>query len=317
MTTLSIRAAMAALLAVSGVVSFPLLAAQEAPRPGYQEELKPSPAGSPGFTPPEEKDIPQNEFGDMVRLGRDIFMNTPQHASQFSGNGLSCVNCHLDQGRLHDSAPLWAAYVAYPAYRKKNQRVNTYEERLQGCFRYSMNGTLPPPGSKELTALVTYSYWMASGAPTGAKLAGRGYPKLPAPARKPDFMRGAKVYAANCAVCHGAGGEGQKVGDRYVFPPLWGNDSFNWGAGMHRINTAASFIKANMPLGKGGSLTDQESWDVAAFVDGHERPQDPRFVGSLAETKKTYHDENCSYGEVVDGQLLGEKSVPSGGRTRP
>lgn len=268
------------------------------------------------FTPPDEKDIPNNEYGDTIRLGRDIFTNTPKYASEYSGNGISCVNCHLDRGRLAGSSPMWAAYVSYPAYRKKTKSVSTYEERIQGCFNFSMNGKAPPSGSKELTALVTYSYWLATGAPTGKKMPGAGYPKISDPPQAPDIQRGANVYQANCAICHGNNGEGAKSGDRYIFPPLWGNDSFNWGAGMHRINTAASFIKANMPLGHGNTLTDQEAWDVAMFVNSHERPQDPRYFDNVAETQKQYHDENCNYGKEVHGQTLGAKSVPAGGKTR-
>jgi thiosulfate dehydrogenase len=45
---------------------------------------------------------------------------------------------------------------------------------------------------------------------------------------------------------------------------------------MHRRNTAAAFIKANMPLGQGNTLTDQQAWDVAAYIDGKPRPPDPR-----------------------------------------
>lgn len=273
-------------------------------------------APSPHFTPPDEKEIPNNAYGDMIRLGRDIFTNTPKYASQYSGNGLSCVNCHLDRGRLANSSPLWAAYVSYPAFRKKTGTVSTYEERMQGCFDFSMNGKAPPSGSKELTALVTYSYWLASGAPTGKRLPGAGYPEVAKPSLAPDFQRGSKVYAANCALCHGADGEGTKAGERFVFPALWGSESFNWGAGMHRINTAASFIKANMPLGRGNTLSDQEAWDVAAFVNSHERPQDPRRHSSVAETRKEFHDEVCQYGEEVNGQVLGSKSIPSGGKTR-
>ncbi|MBI3545149.1 MAG: c-type cytochrome [Gammaproteobacteria bacterium] len=241
----------------------------------------------------------------MVRLGKEIFVNTHAQAAKYVGNGLNCSNCHLDSGRHAHSAPLWAAYVSYPAYRKKTQRVDTYEERIQGCFRYSMNGVAPPSGSRELTALVSYSYWLASGAPVGVKLAGAGYPELPKPTNAPDINRGAKVYAENCVLCHGANGEGTKAEGRYAFPPLWGADSFNWGAGMHRINTAAGFIKGNMPLAKPNSLSDQDAWDVAAFVVSHERPADPRFTTSLAVTKKKYHDEMCYYGEQVNGHAVG------------
>ena len=91
-----------------------------------------------------------------------------------------------------------------------------------------------------------------------------------------------------------------------MFPPLWGPQSYNWGAGMHQLDNAAGFIKANMPLGRGGSLTDQQAWDVAMFMNAHERPQDPRFTGNLDDTREKFHnDPNSLYGLEVDGRLLG------------
>lgn len=288
-------------------------AAQQAERklptpaaPGYQEEIR-SPKGDVSFRAPDESDIPDNEFGEMVRYGKELFVNSQQLRGSYVGNGLSCVNCHLDRGRKANSAPLWGAWPMYPAYRKKTGKVDTMEERIQGCFLYSMNGKAPPAGSKELTALLTYHYWLAQGAPTGKALPGRGYPDLEKPAQKPDYERGKLVYQERCAICHGDDGGGMKIGDRYQFPPLWGPDSFNWGAGMHRVNTAASFIKYNMPLGQGETLTDQQAWDVAVFVDSHERPGDPRFKGSVEQTDKVYHDENCRYGDTVNGAVLGAK----------
>lgn len=252
------------------------------------------------FTPPPESAIPKNEFGDMVLMGKNIFVHTQQYAKDFVGNGLDCANCHLDNGRKADSAPLWAAYVLYPAYRKKTGQVDTIESRIQGCFRYSMNGKPPALDSKEMTALVTYHYWLASGAPTGVKLPGQGFVKVPKPEQKPDIARGGEVFKKNCTVCHGVNGEGTKANGKYAFPPLWGKDSFNWGAGMHRIDTAAGFIKANMPYGRGGSLSDQEAWDVALFMNSHERPKDPRFKGSIAQTRDKEHDENCLYGRTPE-----------------
>ncbi|MHB1186998.1 MAG: c-type cytochrome [Thiobacillus sp.] len=228
------------------------------------------------FTPPDPDDIPAGEFGDVVRLGRNIFNDTQTYARGYVGNGLNCVNCHLDAGRKSDSAPLWAAYGMFPAYREKNKQVNSYEDRLAGCFRFSMNGKAPAPGSKELIALMSYSYWLAKGAPIGVELKGRGYPKLDQPPQQPDEGRGKAVFEANCAICHGADGQGTQVKGRYVFPPLWGNNSFNAGAGMTQIRNAAGFIKANMPLGKGDTLNLQDAWDVAKFMNGHERPPDPR-----------------------------------------
>ncbi|MES1926180.1 c-type cytochrome [Salinisphaera sp. T31B1] len=264
------------------------------------------------FSPPARDAIPDNEFGAMVRKGEQIFTNTQQHAGPFVGNDLQCANCHLDAGRLADSAPLWAAWGMYPAYRGKNKHVNDFAERIQGCFRYSMNGTAPPRGDDVLTALQTYAYWLASGAPVGKKMPGAGYPKLDEPEQPPSYARGEKVFETHCALCHGSDGQGQRAADGSIaFPPLWGARSFNWGAGMHRVNTAAGFIKANMPLGA-ATLSDQQAWDVAQYIDSQPRPQDPRFNGSVAETAEKYHGKQSMYGKTVNGRVLGENAPPAG-----
>ena len=93
--------------------------------------------------PPPDSAIPDGPFGDLVRLGQNIFQDTPRYAPGYAGNTLSCRNCHLDRGRAAGSAPMWAAYVHYPEYRKKDNLVNTLQLRIQGCFRYSQNGTAP------------------------------------------------------------------------------------------------------------------------------------------------------------------------------
>lgn len=258
------------------------------------------------FTPPAESAIPDDEYGKMIRLGEKVFTETGRYAARYVGNDLNCANCHLDAGRKSDSAPLWASFIHYPAFRSKTGQVDTLASRLQGCFQYSMNGKAPPQDDEIMTALQTYAFFLAKGAPVGTPVEGSGYPKLKKPAQAPDYARGEKVYAQNCALCHGADGQGQRAGDRQVFPPLWGARSFNWGAGMHQVNNAAGFIYANMPLGKGRSLSEQDAWDVAMFMDSHERPQDPRFKGSVAETRKKYHDsEDSMYGRTVNGRVLG------------
>jgi thiosulfate dehydrogenase len=203
---------------------------------------------------------------------------------------------------------MWAAYTAYPAYRAKNKKVNNFGMRLQGCFRFSENGKVPALDSKTIISLEAYSYWQAAGAPNGAKVAGRGYPALPAPAVAPNYARGAAVYKADCALCHEADGAGQYTDGQTVFPALWGPKSFNWGAGMESIKNAAKFIHANMPFGAVGTVTPQQAWDVADYVDSHDRPQDPRFVGSVAKTQMKFHDNKYSmYGQMVDGHRLGVK----------
>ncbi|MGU3452847.1 c-type cytochrome [Methylobacterium sp. 391_Methyba4] len=268
---------------------------------------------APPFVPQPNSVIPDDDFGQVIRLGERIFRDTGAEARAFVGNDLRCTNCHLDRGRLGHSAPLWAAYLVYPAYRAKNGHVNTFAERLQGCFRYSMNGKAPPLGDPVLVALETYAAFLAHGAPVGMKLPGQGYPKLAKP-QGLDRAHGREVYAAKCALCHGGDGAGQASPDgTVVFPPLWGARSYNWGAGMSSVVNAAGFIKANMPLSQGNSLTDAEAWDVAAYIDSRERPQDPRFTGDLAATRKAHHDSPYDfYGQTVDGVTLGEAAPPAG-----
>ena len=264
------------------------------------------------FRPPTEDDIPAGEFGDVIRRGRAIFTDTPRAAPAFVGNSLRCSSCHLDAGRMADSSPLWAAFVSYPAYRSKTKSVTTFQQRLQGCFEYSMNGRAPALGAPELVALESYSYWLASGAPLDPKIAGRGYPVLAQAPESPDFARGQKVYTERCALCHGADGAGQRTPEGYaVFPALWGSDSFNWGAGMGRITNAAAFVKANMPLGLPGTLSDQQAWDVALYMNSHERPQDPRYTGSVQGTRSAFHaTEDSMYGREVAGNVLGASGPP-------
>jgi thiosulfate dehydrogenase len=271
-------------------------------------EVQPSGAAIP-FAPPSEAEIPNDVFGQTVRRGIAIFTDTRNEAKAYAGDGLNCASCHLDRGRRPGSAPMWAAWVSYPRFRAKNDTVNTMTMRIQGCFRFSMNGTPPPDDSEIMTALQVYFYWLARGAPTGGRLAGAGFTRLAEPTEPPSSERGATVFAAKCAACHGADGEGRRVtgGLGYQFPPLWGPQSYNWGAGMTSVATAAAFIRANMPYGLRDALTAQEAWDVAMFVDSHERPQDPRFNGNLAETRARYHDNKWSlYGTEQRGIRLGD-----------
>lgn len=280
------------------------------------ERIQQTAASSDGeaqFSPPADASIPDDDFGAAVRRGREIFTNTGTAAADHVGNGLSCSNCHLNAGRQPLSAPMWAAWVTYPKYRSKNKQINTMEDRVMGCFTYSMNaqgspsGKAPPHGDDIYRDLESYFYWLATGAPTNTKMEGVGFGSVKKPQGGYDLARGSDVFAANCAVCHGGDGQGQRdINGRYVFPPLWGPDSFNWGAGMARIDTAAAFVKHNMPLSQPGKLTDQEAWDVAAYLDSQERPKDPRQKGTVEETRKAHHDgDETFYGRELNGVLIG------------
>lgn len=211
--------------------------------------------------------LPQDKYGQMVRLGHQIFTETPVYASRYAGNSLACSNCHLDAGRRPHAVPMGPAYVAFPAWREKDDRVNYFDDRVQQCFRFSLNGVPPALGSIELQALTAYAAWLAKGLPMGDPMvAGRGLYQIPKTGRDPNPDRGGDIYRERCAGCHD---------DAEVAPPLWGLQSYNQGAGLARNRTLAGWVKTNMPPGD-ENLTDQDALDVAAFVNFQFRPPDPR-----------------------------------------
>lgn len=237
-------------------------------------ELKP---GTDFHVPPSDDEIPHDKYGDDVRFGKRIFTETYKYARRYAGNDLACANCHLDAGRRPFSAPLWGAYGMYPAYRAKDDRNNTLEDRIRQCFRFSMNGISPALDAPEIRALVSYIHFLSRGVPIGIEMPGRGYPQIMKTGHDPNPARGAEIYKAKCAVCHGINGQGQeKKSGGYQFPPLWGLDSYNKGAGLAKNELLAGFIKANMPLGQEWTLTDQEALDLATFINLQLRPWDPR-----------------------------------------
>lgn len=278
--------------------------------------VAPPPAVPIAFTAPPDSAIPDGPTGTAIRRGQQLFLHTRANAENHVGNGLSCSNCHLDAGRRPNASPMWAAWGAYPAYRAKNDQINTMEDRIRDCFTYSMNapasrsGKAPPPADPIYRDLQMYFFWLAKGAPTGVDLPGKGFIDLKPTTLGHDPVRGAKVFAQSCAACHGADGQGQRdPSGSSAFPPLWGAMSFNWGAGMGKVANAAAFIKANMPLGQEYSLTDQQAWDVAAYIDSRERPRDPRQTGSIEAARKRFHAKGDYYGQQIDGDLLGDGMV--------
>ncbi|GAB3628156.1 cytochrome C [Pandoraea terrae] len=159
--TPGMRAGLASVLA-SGLIANALATdtASSAPAPNASTS-----SAEKAFTPPSESAMPTDEFKKSVKLGEQIFNHTQKFAGKYVSNSLNCASCHLDAGRMPNSSPLWAAHISYPAYRSKNGDVNSFAERLQGCFVYSMNGKAPPLGDPVLVALESYAYWLAKGAP--------------------------------------------------------------------------------------------------------------------------------------------------------
>lgn len=252
------------------------------------------------------------ELKRTIRRGYDLFVNTQQLRGKNVFNDMNCKSCHMGEGRLDFAGPVWNGPVTMPDFRVKNGHVNNLEERIAGCFAYSMNGTSPAYGSDDMIALTTYHEWLASGIPRFQRgnYYGTGYPIENAP-KTPSYANGKKLYANNCAICHGQDGAGMQIDGKSHFPAVWGDNSYNWGAGMVRPRSLAGFIRNNMPLGQPLTMSVQESWDLAEFINSQERPQDPRYTGNVKETRemylKTFH-VNSYYGLKKNGRLLGDHS---------
>ena len=219
---------------------------------------------------------------DQLVLGMRLNSETKKLLPDHVGNDLNCTSCHLNAGTVAEGSPYVGVSAFFPSYASRAGKEITMIDRINGCFRRSMNGKPLKPESKEMVAMLAYFDWMKGETKPEDKVEGRGVGKIDH-GLKPDPANGEKIYAAQCAVCHGADGEGLKdaVG-RVVYPALWGDRSFNIGAGMARTYTAAAFVKRNMPigfheqfpLGQGG-LSDQEALDVAEYFSHKPRPDFP------------------------------------------
>jgi thiosulfate dehydrogenase len=224
-------------------------------------------AGNRSFKPPDPASIPMGPLGDSIRFGLQIFTDTPQYAPAYVGNLLSCSDCHLQDGTSAYASPLAGVPGLFPMYKARARRVITFEDRIQECFTRSENGRPLPYRSPELIAIVAYIQWLSQGLPAGRALPSRGLVKLPP--LHGDPAKGAGIYARKCAGCHQADGGGVPP----AVPPLWGPNSFNDGAGMSHVAQMAAFVQHNMPPNQPGTLTPQQAFDVAAYVDSKPRPK--------------------------------------------
>lgn len=251
-------------LALFGTASIGFAAPQNSAQVGEPSKSGP---GTATWTAPDPAAIPQGPLGDSIRLGLQVFNDTPQFAAPYVGNKISCAHCHVGSGTVAYSMPLVGVPGMFPLYREREKEVVTFEERIEECFQRSEFGHRVPNNSPEMTGLVAYAQWLSKDQPAGRPFPGRGLVQLPA-GLAGDVDRGSLIYAKQCALCHGANGDGQLP----AIPALWGPDSYSDGAGMNNIDRMAAFVQHNMPQTNPGSLTAQQAFDVAAYV--HSKPHE-------------------------------------------
>jgi len=242
----------------------------------------PTPQPPAVWVPANVAAITDQRKKDLVRYGQELIAHTAKYlgphgtVSQHS-NGMNCQNCHLQAGTVPFGNNYGSVASLYPKFRARSGKIETIQKRINDCIERSLNGKALGTSSHELQAMTAYIAFIGSNVPKGVKAVGSGLKELPYLTRAADPQRGRIVYQAHCATCHQPHGDGllASTQDEYVYPPLWGNRSYNNGAGLFRISNFARFAKSNMPLGvtyKNPTLTDEQAWDVAAFINTQARP---------------------------------------------
>lgn len=237
---------------------------------------------------PQIDSLPEGSYRALVVQGHELSTRTfavigpevKDLRKRYAGNNLACTSCHQAGGAKPFAIPWVGVTATFPQYRGREDQISTVEERINGCMERSMNGKPLPLDAAEMKAFTTYIAFLSKGVPVGAQIEGAAVLQSTVPNRCADAKAGSVVYVAKCAVCHGADGMGKRTGQRgdaqgYIFPPLWGPDSFNNGAGMNRLLTTTRFIRQNMPLGASHMATvlnDDEAYDVTALMLSKPRP---------------------------------------------
>ena len=221
------------------------------------------------YVPPPDSAIPNDSMGASIRRGRAMFIRTTDSLPRYAPGNIQCASCHLDGGRQRDAAPLIGVHARFPKYLDRSAAVVPIEDRINYCFTRSLAGTQLPSRSREMQDIVAYLAFLSTDVPVGAHVKGEGMPKMPA--LTGDSAKGAALFVTTCAMCHGADGQGNAP----AFPALWGPGSYSIGASMAREERAATFIRRFMPQNKPGSLTDQQAYDLAAYINAQPRPDSP------------------------------------------
>lgn len=207
-----------------------------------------------------------------VELGYKVFMETQTYAAAYAGDAITCNNCHFVGGNtfggVNGGISLLGASKTYPKFSSRDGRVISLEERINNCFRYSINGRPLPEGAPEMKGLIAYLDWISFQVRDIPRVPWLGLKRI-AIQEHPDIQRGAALYKYHCAACHRLDGAGTKQA-----PPLWGEHSFNAAAGMGKLETMASFVFYNMPH-MDPILKPDEAVDISAYVLQQYHPKDP------------------------------------------
>jgi thiosulfate dehydrogenase len=223
------------------------------------------------WKPHREADIPNDSMGASIKRGLYLLRFTPESLPAYATGRLRCTSCHQDDGIRPSSGPLTGSHARFPKYMPRSGTVITLADRVNYCFTRSLAGNAIPVGSREMTDILAYLYFISKDIPVGTKIAGADGLISMKDTLEGDIKRGEALFTSKlCVTCHLATGQGNGP-----IPALWGPGSYSVGASMARLERAASFIMHNMPQTAPGSLTPQEAFDLSAFINSHPRTDSP------------------------------------------
>lgn len=191
--------------------------------------------------------------------GRRLFERTYEKLPGVKSK-LHCASCHLQSGTAMGAAPL----VNLNDYYQEEELI----ARVNSCLTNNMNGAPLSHDNAEMQALLAYLQSLQQ-----EQAPPRGLATVEAPAQQPDPGRGQGLYNEKCSSCHKSDGSGTYPQGKYQYPALWGEHSFTAQSDLNDPESLAAFITVKMPLGQGTTLSNQEAWDIAAYVTGRERPR--------------------------------------------
>ncbi|MFZ4545289.1 MAG: c-type cytochrome [Saprospiraceae bacterium] len=232
---------------------------------------------------PTEIELSNNPNSELLRYGRELIVHTaaflgPKGKVAQITNGMNCQNCHLAAGTKPFGNNYGSVASTYPKYRARSGQIENIYKRVTDCFERSLNGNAPDSSSREMQAISSYINWLGKDVEKKSKAKGSGIYELPYLARAASPEKGKALYEHKCSSCHRSDGSGilNTAQNEYTYPPLWGEHSFNTAAGLYRLSRFAGYIKINMPIGAtydNQLLSEEEAWDIAAFVISMPRPQ--------------------------------------------
>lgn len=238
--------------------------------------------GNPRWVIPDTSELGNTVNDKLIKYGRDLIVNTslyfgPKGIISHQTNGLNCQNCHLQAGTKLFGNNFSLVASGYPRFKERSGTVESIEKKVSDCFERSLNGKTIDIRSREMLAFVAYLRWIGKNVSAGIQPQGSGIKELPFLDRPANPVNGKRVFMQQCQRCHGKNGKGvlSAAGTAYIYPPLWGNDSYNSGASIFRISKMAGYVKYNMPFDASvskGPLNDSDAWDVAAYINSRPRP---------------------------------------------